>query len=641
MKIIEPKVELLSEISISPESHIARCARVCYIEGTEILTNNGFKLFKEIDNNKDLVLTYNQKINKLEWNKPNAFSENYDGDIINFNHKQIKFAVTPNHRVVCSSPYKREFKFKTAEEVYTELTTSSKKTISFRFPKFFRDAFLDNADYTGEIKDKVEINAGSGKVGYEEISLPINSDFIDLMGAFISEGHSCDNTGKGCGSYCQITQDENHELYQITINALKNLGIRYSVCSDPRKRNIKWIRFGNYAFVKTFKNLFGKGSHNIHLPEWFRNLSYKQKERLLYVLLLGDGSHNTKEEQHYITASKKLAEQIQELYIQLGSNSYYSHHSGSNDCLNVYKSLRDSWVIRPINVSKSHYRGKVYCTQTDNGIVCVRYKGCISWCGNCYGKEYKEPNQEADKKMVEGLIKREHLSMLRHASVYISHLEKILPYLEEHIANSPYWNYNMSHKYASTNLQEFMQSKEAREPATVIDNSKFLEECVKHSELFELYRLTFCITTQISTSRELNRVSPNAIAERSTRYCSSKDGLEICRPWWSKSSEEDIINGRCTHKEFLYYINAISEAERVYKSLLDEGMKPEDTRGLLPLDTATKVIYTYSIREWQHILDLRYYGTTGKPHPNAKLIAGKIRDEINKFAIEHGINYKV
>lgn len=641
MKIIEPKVELWSEENISPESHIAHCARVCYIEGTEILTNNGFKLFKEIDNDKDLVLTYNQKINKLEWNKPNAFSENYDGDIIIFNHKQIKFAVTPNHRVVCSDPYKREFKFKTAEEVYTELTTSSKKTISFRFPKFFRDAFLDNADYTGEIKDKVEINAGSGKVGYEEISLPINSDFIDLMGAFISEGHSSDNTGKGYGSYCQITQDENHELYQITINALKNLGIRYSVCSDPRKRSIKWIRFGNYAFVKTFDNLFGKGSHNIHLPEWFRNLSYKQKERLLYVLFLGDGSHDTKGKQHYITASKKLAEQIQELYVQLGRNSYYLHHTGSNDCLNVYESLKDSWLIRPVNVSKFHYKGKVYCTQTDNGIVCVRYKGCISWCGNCYGKEYKEPNQEVDKKMVEGLIKRGHLSMLRHASVYISHLEEILPYLEKHIANSPYWNYCMYLGYASTNLQEFMQSKTDRAPVTDISNEQFLEECSKHPDLFNLYRLTFCITTQISTSRELNRVSPNNIAERSTRYCTSKNGLLICRPWWLSSAKEATFNSRSPINELWYYNNAISKVEEAYLTLLGQGMKPEDARGILPLDTATKVIYTYSIREWQHILDLRLYDKTGKAHPNAHVVMQMVKDQINNFAKEHNIDYQV
>lgn len=251
----------------------------------------------------------------------------------------------------------------------------------------------------------------------------------------------------------------------------------------------------------------------------------------------------------------------------------------------------------------------------------------------CYGHEHKEPNQEIDEKMVLGLINRGHLSMLRHASVYISHTDEILPYLEKHIVNSPYWNYSMAHKYASTNVQEFMQSKKDREPATVESNKHFLEECAKHPELFEIYRMTFCITTQISTSRELNRVSPNNIAERSTRYCSSKDGLEICKPWWYDNDKQGS-----NQREYNLYCRF---AEDGYNILLGSGMKPEDARGILPLDTATKVIYTYSIREWQHILDLRYYGTTGKPHPNAKLIAGKIRDEINKFAKEHNIDYQV
>lgn len=259
----------------------------------------------------------------------------------------------------------------------------------------------------------------------------------------------------------------------------------------------------------------------------------------------------------------------------------------------------------------------------------------------CYGKEYKEPNQEADKKMVDGLIKRGHLSMLRHASAYL----KFASYCGEVIHyNSPYWNdeTNEENWFSSTNLQEFNRCDiDDIKAITIISNKQFLEECSKYPELFKLYRMTFCITTQISTSRELNRKSPNAIAERSTRYCSSKDGLEICRPWWSKSSEEDIINGNCTHKEFLYYINAISEAERVYKSLLDEGMKPEDARGLLPLDTATKVIYTYSIREWQHILDLRLYDKTGPAHPNVHVVMQMVKDQINNFAKEHNINYQV
>lgn len=257
----------------------------------------------------------------------------------------------------------------------------------------------------------------------------------------------------------------------------------------------------------------------------------------------------------------------------------------------------------------------------------------------CYGKEYKEPNLETDRKMVKGLVKRGHLSMFRHASIYISDLQYASRYLQNHINHSPYWNYNIDIGYVSTNFQEANEIE--RESVTLVDNKQFLKECAKHPELFELYRMTFCITTQISTSRELNRCSPNAIAERSTRYCSSKDGLEICRPWWSKSSEEDIINGNCTHKEFLYYINAISEAERAYKALIDEGMKPEDTRGILPLDTATKVIYTYSIREWQHILDLRLYDMTGKAHPNVHVVMEMVRAKINKFAIEHNIDYQV
>lgn len=223
--------------------------------------------------------------------------------------------------------------------------------------------------------------------------------------------------------------------------------------------------------------------------------------------------------------------------------------------------------------------------------------------------------------------------MFRHASIYISHLYNNPEYLRAHILNSPYWNHDFS-GYASTNIQEAVNSKIDKEPTiTVIDNKEFLKKCAKDPKLFELYRMTFCITTQIGTSRELNRVSPNAIAEKSTRYCSYKNGIEICKPWWW---DDDSMQ---TNK--IRYESAINKAELCYQDMVNDGMTPEDTRGVLPLDTATKVIYTYSVNEWRHIIDLRYYGTTGVPHPNAKIVIGMVRDEINNFATNHGIKYRV
>lgn len=263
----------------------------------------------------------------------------------------------------------------------------------------------------------------------------------------------------------------------------------------------------------------------------------------------------------------------------------------------------------------------------------------------CYGHdgEGKDP-----KRLVESLIKSGHVSMLRHATCYYA-----FPPFFDTMCFSPYWTYTKDTnkwRYVSANLQTLQTQN-----ATCVDEKRefsaaeFLEECKKQPELFFAFRLTFCLTTQISTSRELNRVSPNNIAERSTRYCSSKDGLEICTPWWfdeyerEKSKEHEPTNEDwiVLRDKVEAYSKACENAESAYVALLALGAKPQDARGVLPLDTATKVVYTYSVKEWQHILELRYYEKTGKAQPNAKLIMGMVRDQINDFAKSHGINYLV
>ena len=144
-------------------------------------------------------------------------------------------------------------------------------------------------------------------------------------------------------------------------------------------------------------------------------------------------------------------------------------------------------------------------------------------------------------------------------------------------------------------------------------------------EVTKILRKTAFVQTQISTSRELNRTSPNNICEQSTRFCNFTqekfDGeVKICQPWWFTNENNELEQ---------HYLRGCEIATNVYKELIDSGLKPQDARGVLPLDTATKVVYTYRIEEWEHILDLRYYGKTGKPHPNAKISANQIREVLN------------
>lgn len=222
------------------------------------------------------------------------------------------------------------------------------------------------------------------------------------------------------------------------------------------------------------------------------------------------------------------------------------------------------------------------------------------------------------------LIANNHLSMFRHATIYCKY-------------NKNDWNrytvdtfhlaqninvIDLEDLYVIMNGQSYLEFK----INNIAENLKIDSHIIKDlpNELNEYKRFTFKVTTQISTSRELNRVSPNNIAERSTRYCNySKDKFDnqicICKPYYYDNLEI---------ADQLAFINRMSEYEGNYLNRISRGWKPEDAREFLPLCTATEVVYTYNAREWRHIIDLRYYGTTGKPHPNAKIIAGMIRDQL-------------
>ena len=272
----------------------------------------------------------------------------------------------------------------------------------------------------------------------------------------------------------------------------------------------------------------------------------------------------------------------------------------------------------------------------------------------CYKSKGKQPEEGMTEEEVEAFIQKRdeerckgfwesgHRSMYRHGTIYffMPH-EKGLPnYIWAYLNASPYIDYaTKNHKvWISTNMQFLLEHKNLMDALSPYDVSEeeFIEKAQKYEceEAFTLIRMTMVVTTQISTSRELNRTSPNSIAEQSTRYCNleKKGGVQIARPHWH-------VEG--SRWQRMVYCLVCRVCEWGYNRLLKSGLKPQDARGILPLDTYTVVAYTYTLSEWSHILDLRYHDMTGKAHPNAKIIGEKIRniiiDRMSKYCEEFEI----
>lgn len=269
-------------------------------------------------------------------------------------------------------------------------------------------------------------------------------------------------------------------------------------------------------------------------------------------------------------------------------------------------------------------------------------KAHVARCARvCYGRE--TGNDEAT---IKRLINDKHWSMFRHETYYIiaNDSDKTLETIIINYANTIGFSYGYKkHVYYITVNGNWVLDHKTQFGYL----SKYIvpiEDFCNTEIGFHMMRYTFCVDTQISTSRELNRVSPNNIAEKSTRYV-YEDG-SICRPHWISKEEAELFNNdnNTTLNEAInadlneainVYLNGCKRDFEEYKILVDKyKIHRQDARGKLPLDTATRCIYTYSVDEWFEIIKKRVYNTTGKSHPNATIICKLIEQELNELGYE-------
>ena len=312
----------------------------------------------------------------------------------------------------------------------------------------------------------------------------------------------------------------------------------------------------------------------------------------------------------------------------------------------------------------------------------------------CYKSEANITDDSAEK-FVNRMIASKHTSMLEHGTLYLDipignfdddieymwksniiHIFKKNPYSrvnkygKEHkiddklIINVDHYaittNYRVFIEQIDWNDLESMPHKKFNDHDLKLDKDYVLSFMCEPTKYHDR-RITIKMFTDRGVSAEANRHRADSQAEQSTRYCNySKDkfGNEIAIALNADINEDDavqeytaleasygedyttIFKGLCQeiidNKNSLWSVvttwlfgNMASEFS--YMNLLKMGWSPQQARRVLPLDLHTELVHTAYEDDWQHFIDLRSKGTTGKPHPDMQLIGDMINEKINNI----------
>ena len=281
------------------------------------------------------------------------------------------------------------------------------------------------------------------------------------------------------------------------------------------------------------------------------------------------------------------------------------------------------------------------------------YKQC-ELAGRTAYKSEDRITEGSAKKFVEALMKLKHGAVLEHGTVYLT-----IPYEPLSSIGGPERKYrynkysrviddeNLLHgvAYITTNLRVIFEND-------WMDDLQYLSEPTKYHEK----RITAKFICSRSIAQEITRHRVFSFLMESQRYVGyNKDKfggeITIIVPEWIKARINDIASynnnddlarmsyaaalrdGRM-HEDKAIIMWAVSQemSETHYLSLTSElNVKAEEARSVLTNDCKTELVMTGFISDWEHFFDLRSKGTTGKPHPDIKILADTLYLEfINK-----------
>jgi len=359
----------------------------CYTPDTEVLTDKGWKYFKNLDRTEK-VATLNPKNNRIEYQKPIEYVvKHFNGKLCHLKGRFADIKVTPRHKLYTKVGYRP----KSQKYILTE----AEKV--FGRPK----GFYRGSNWIGENPEYFVLPGVENKTGKSKAKKIPMKLWLKFLGWYLSEG-----------SYTWKNADD--PTYRITIYQSKK-----SKYWNKLSKVMEEIPFHVSEFERGFiinnKQLchylkqFGK-SYEKYIPDFVKGLSKDLLRCFINTYTLGDGYYRKNCDSFgIITSSEKMKDDFQEIALKANYGSTCHFRKGTKKTINgIHTKSRGSWSVsfserveflmynkkneyyankenRKITSIEEwiDYKGLVYCVEVPKyHTLFVRRNGKSFWCGN-------------------------------------------------------------------------------------------------------------------------------------------------------------------------------------------------------------------------------------------------------------------